>query len=86
MAKERIGVDKNVEVFQLKGQDFPLGTMVQNVSDYVQNVDEHPKPMVVIDDLDLIFNKCGTDRTLRALSAMINGENKGRFTFMTSVN
>lgn len=86
VAKERIGVDKNVEVFQLRGNELPLGTMVQAVSDYVQDASAHPKPMVVIDDLDLIFDRCGMDRTLRALSSMINGENKGKFTFMTSVN
>lgn len=42
--------------------------------------------MVIIDDLDLIIERCGIGRTLRALSEILAGENQGKFTFITAVN
>lgn len=83
VAKERMGLDRETEVFLLEGNELPMGSMVAAVSDYVE---KHERSMVVIDDLDVIFDRCGIDRTLRALSLILKGKNAGKFTFMTSVD
>ncbi len=84
VAKERMGLDRGADVFILSGSEYPLGTMVQAVRDFT---DANPDAVVAIDDLDAVINRCGLDRTFRALSAILRDRPpESRFTFMTSVN
>ena len=84
VAKERMGLSRNADIFILSGAEYPLGSMVQATLDFISKAE---KPVVTLDDLDGVINHCGLDRTLRALSSILR-ENKGdkEFTFMTSVN
>ena len=84
VAKERMGLSGNAEIFILSGHEYLLGSMVQKTLDFIS---KHDNAVVTLDDLDGVINRCGLDRTLRALSAILreNRSNK-TFTFMTSVN
>ena len=84
VARERFGLDKGAEVYTLKGNFYPLGTMIDMVRGFIEG---SRYPVVALDDLDNIIDHCGIDRTFVALKEILalRGE-KHKFTFLASVD
>lgn len=85
VARERFGLDQGAEVFTLKGSNYPLGTMITTVQDFIAKARE---PLVAIGDLDNIIEHCGVDLTMRSIQHMLalrKGKNT-KFTLLTSVD
>lgn len=68
VARERFGLDKGAEVYTLKGNFYPLGTMIDMVRGFIEG---SRYPVVALDDLDNIIDHCGIDRTFVALKEIL---------------
>lgn len=84
VARERFGLDKGAGVYTLKGDFYPLGTMITAIQTFI---DKSRYPVIALDDLDNIIDHCGVDRVMVALKEIlaIRGS-KRKFTFLTSVD
>ena len=85
VARERFGLDQGAEVFTLTGGNYPLGTMITAVQDFLAKARE---PLVAIGDLDNIIEHCGVDLTMRSIQHLLSlkkGKNI-KFTLLTSVD
>lgn len=67
VARERFGLDQGAEVLTLTGSNYRLGSVVAAVEAFV---DRSEHPVIAVDDLDAIIDRCGTERTLRAVAEM----------------
>ena len=85
VAREKFGLDKGAEVFTLSGSNYPLGTMITAVQDFLS---KNKYPLVAIGDLDIIIEHCGLDMTMRAIQQMLSlrKTRSTRFTVLLSVD
>lgn len=85
VAREKYGLDRGAEVFTLSGYDYPLGTMIEAVGNFIQS---RKYPLVALGDLDDIIEHSGLDLAMRAIQQMLSfRKNKNlRFTLLTSVD
>lgn len=85
VAREKFGLDKDAEVFTLSGTNYPLGTMIEAVGDFIS---KKKYPLVAIGDLDNVIEHCGVDMTMRAIQHMLSfRKNKNTtFTLLISVD
>ena len=85
VAREKFGLDKGAEVFTLSGSNYPLGTMITAVQDFLS---KNKYPLVAIGDLDIIIEHCGLDMTMRAIQQMLSlrKTRSTKFTVLVSVD
>ena len=85
VAREKFGLDKGAEVFTLSGSNYPLGTMLTAVQDFLS---KNKYPLVAIGDLDIIIEHCGLDMTMRAIQQMLSlrKTRSTKFTVLVSVD
>jgi two-component system KDP operon response regulator KdpE len=85
VAREKFGLDKGAEVFTLSGSNYPLGTMITVVQDFLS---KNKYPLVAIGDLDIIIEHCGLDMTMRAIQQMLSlrKTRSTKFTVLVSVD
>ena len=85
VAREKFGLDKGAEVFTLSGSNYPWGTMITAVQDFLS---KNKYPLVAIGDLDIIIEHCGLDMTMRAIQQMLSlrKTRSTKFTVLVSVD
>ncbi len=84
VAREKYGLDMGAEVFTLSGSNYPLGTMITAVQDFLG---KKKKPLIAFGDLDNIIEHCGVDLTMRSIQQILSlRKSRGKFTLLTSVD
>ncbi|MGI6008749.1 MAG: hypothetical protein ACOX8X_01305 [Methanomethylophilus sp.] len=81
--RDEFGLDASSPVFTLRGNRYPLGSMIAAASEFLKKA---YLPVIAIEDLDGIIERCGLDSALVAIRELLDLGKAKKFTLLASAD
>ncbi|KUE73777.1 hypothetical protein AUQ37_07775 [Candidatus Methanomethylophilus sp. 1R26] len=81
--RDSFGLDSASPVFTLRGERYPLGTLIASAREFLKT---GYMPVIAIDDLDGIIERCGIDSTMVAVKELIGLRKIKKYTLLASAD